>query len=128
MQKLSESGASTSAAVAAGSFPIVLALSFSHLLNDMIQSLLPAIYPIIKQAYALDFGQIGFLTLAFQLTASMLQPLVGLYTDRHPSPYSLVAGMGSTLVGLFVLAYATSYPMLVVGAALIGTGASIFPP
>ena len=88
--------------------PSSLALSFAHLLNDMMQSLLPAIYPIIKDAYGLDFGQIGLITLAFQLTASLLQPVVGMYTDRRPQPYSLVVGMGSTLVGLIVLAHAGS--------------------
>jgi MFS transporter, FSR family, fosmidomycin resistance protein len=109
-------------------FSIVVALSFAHLLNDMMQSLLPAIYPIIKDAYGLDFGQIGLITLAFQLTASLLQPVVGMYTDRRPQPYSLVAGMGSTLIGLIVLAHAGSYPMLLIGAMLIGTGSSIFHP
>jgi FSR family fosmidomycin resistance protein-like MFS transporter len=109
-------------------FSIVLALSFAHLLNDMMQSLLPAIYPLIKDAYGLDFGQIGLITLAFQLTASLLQPVVGMYTDRRPQPYSLVAGMGCTLVGLIVLAHAGSYALLLIGAALIGTGSSIFHP
>jgi FSR family fosmidomycin resistance protein-like MFS transporter len=109
-------------------FSIVMALSFAHLLNDMMQSLLPAIYPIIKDAYHLDFGQIGLITLAFQLTASLGQPLVGMYTDRHPQPYSLVAGMGSTLVGLVVLAHAGSYLMVLIGAALIGTGSAVFHP
>ena len=109
-------------------FSIVLALSFAHLLNDMMQSLLPAIYPLIKDAYGLDFGQIGLITLAFQLTASLLQPVVGMVTDRRPQPYSLVIGMGSTLVGLIVLAHAGSYAMLLVGAMLIGTGSSIFHP
>lgn len=112
----------------AAAFPIVLALSFSHFLNDMVQALLPAIYPIIKSAYSLDFGQIGMLTLAFQLTASLLQPVVGMFTDRHPQPFSLVVGMGTTLVGLMLLAYAGSYMGLLVGAALIGTGSSIFHP
>lgn len=112
----------------AASFPIVLALSFSHFLNDLVQALLPAIYPIIKDAYTLDFGQIGLLTLAFQLTASLLQPVVGMITDRHPQPFSLVAGMGTTLVGLLLLAYAGSYAMLLIGAALVGTGSSIFHP
>jgi FSR family fosmidomycin resistance protein-like MFS transporter len=109
-------------------FSIVLALSFAHLLNDMMQSLLPAIYPLIKDAYGLDFGQIGLITLAFQLTASLLQPVVGMVTDRRPQPYSLVVGMGSTLVGLIVLAHAGSYAMLLVGAVLVGTGSSIFHP
>ena len=88
------------ARVQASAFSIVVALSFAHFLNDMMQSLLPAIYPLIKSAYGLDFGQIGLITLAFQLTASLLQPLVGIITDRRPQPFSLVVGMGSTLVGL----------------------------
>jgi MFS transporter, FSR family, fosmidomycin resistance protein len=115
-------------ATSEATFSIVLTLSFAHLLNDMMQSLLPAVYPIIKEAYHLDFGQIGLITLAFQLTASLLQPLVGMVTDRKPQPYSLVAGMGSTFVGLIVLAHAGSYPMLLVGAALIGTGSAVFHP
>src|SRR5262245_64211588 len=109
-------------------FSIVLTLSFAHLLNDMMQSLVPAIYPIIKDAYGLDFGQIGLITLAFQLTASLLQPVVGMATDRRPQPYSLVAGMGLTLVGLIVLAHAGSYPLLLIGAMLIGTGSAVFHP
>ena len=82
---------------------ILAAISVSHLLNDLIQSLLPAIYPILKSSFQLDFGQIGLITLAFQLTASLLQPLIGLYTDRRPSPWSLVIGMGFTLIGLVLL-------------------------
>jgi len=109
-------------------FSIVLTLSFAHLLNDMMQSLLPSIYPLIKEAYGLDFGQIGLITLAFQLTASLLQPLVGMFTDRRPQPFSLVAGMALTLIGLIVLGRAGNYPMLLIGAALIGTGSSIFHP
>jgi FSR family fosmidomycin resistance protein-like MFS transporter len=109
-------------------FSIVLALSFAHFLNDMMQSLLPAVYPIIKETYGLDFGQIGLITLAFQMTASALQPVVGMITDRKPQPYSTVAGMGCTFIGLIVLAHAGSYPMLLVGAALIGTGSSVFHP
>jgi FSR family fosmidomycin resistance protein-like MFS transporter len=127
MQKLSTPDAAPRL-VQEATFSIVMALSFAHLLNDMMQSLLPAIYPIIKEAYHLDFGQIGLITLAFQLTASLGQPLVGMYTDRHPQPYSLVAGMGSTLVGLIVLAHAGSYVMLLIGAALIGTGSAVFHP
>ncbi len=115
-------------AVPEATFSIVLALSFAHLLNDMMQSLLPAIYPIIKDAYGLDFGQIGLITLAFQLTASLLQPVVGMYTDRRPQPFSLVAGMGCTFVGLIVLAHAGSYALLLIGAMLIGLGSSIFHP
>src|SRR5262249_6322313 len=109
-------------------FSIVLTLSFAHLLNDMMQSLLPAMYPMIKEAYGLDFGQIGLITLAFQLTASLLQPVVGMFTDRRPQPFSLVAGMALTLIGLIVLGRAGNYPMLLIGAALIGTGSSIFHP
>ncbi|MCB1512168.1 MAG: MFS transporter, partial [Hyphomicrobiaceae bacterium] len=108
--------------------PVLFALSLAHLLNDMMQSLVPAIYPIIKEAHGLDFGQIGLITFTFQLTASLFQPAVGLYTDKRPQPFSMVAGMGFTLIGLIVLAYAPSYPMLILGAALVGTGSSIFHP
>ncbi len=109
-------------------YPIVAALCFAHFLNDMTQALLPAIYPIIKEIYALDFGQIGLLTLAFQFTASLLQPFVGMITDRRPMPFSLAGGMGSTLVGLLLLGNATSYGMLFIGAMLIGLGSAIFHP
>ena len=119
---------SPKSAAPAASFAIVLALSFSHFLNDLVQALLPAIYPIIKDSYNLGFAQIGLLTLAFQLTASLLQPLVGIMTDRRPQPFSLFAGMGLTLIGLIVLAYATNYALLLIGAAMIGTGSSIFHP
>jgi FSR family fosmidomycin resistance protein-like MFS transporter len=108
--------------------PVLIVLSVTHLLNDMIQSLIPAIYPIIKQSYALDFAQIGLITLTFQIAASLLQPLVGLYTDKHPMPYSMVIGMGFTLSGLVGLAYAGSYGMLVICAAAVGIGSSIFHP
>ncbi|KLK93786.1 Fosmidomycin resistance protein [Microvirga vignae] len=108
--------------------PILAAISVSHLLNDLIQSLLPAIYPILKANFHLDFGQIGLLTLTFQLTASLLQPLVGTYTDKKPQPFSLVLGMGFTLVGLLTLSQAGSYPLLLVGAALVGMGSSVFHP
>src|SRR6266852_9873136 len=87
-------------------FAVILSLSFCHLLNDMMQSLVPALYPILKDSYALSFGQIGLITLAFQCTASMLQPVVGLYTDRHPMPYSLTIGMGFTGVGLLLMSVA----------------------
>ncbi|PVE21457.1 MFS transporter [Microvirga sp. KLBC 81] len=108
--------------------PILAAISVSHLLNDLIQSLLPAIYPILKANFHLDFGQIGLLTLTFQLTASLLQPLVGTYTDKKPQPFSLVLGMGFTLGGLLTLSQAGSYPLLLVGAALVGMGSSVFHP
>lgn len=120
--------ASIAARVNPTAFPLLIALSICHLLNDMIQSLLPAIYPLLKQSFALDFGQIGLITLTFQFTASLLQPLVGIFTDRHPLPYSLAIGMGSTLVGLLLLSQAPSFPILLVAAALIGTGSSVFHP
>jgi FSR family fosmidomycin resistance protein-like MFS transporter len=107
---------------------ILAAISISHLLNDLIQSLLPAIYPILKANYHLDFGQIGLLTLTFQCTASLLQPLVGTFTDKKPQPYSLVIGMGFTLIGLLTLSKANSYPLLLLGAALVGMGSSVFHP
>ncbi len=109
-------------------FTILAAISFCHLLNDMMQSLLPALYPMLKSSYALSFGQIGFLTFTFQLTASLLQPLIGSYTDRSPRPYSLATGMGFTLVGLVLLAFAGNYALLLLAAALIGTGSSVFHP
>jgi FSR family fosmidomycin resistance protein-like MFS transporter len=109
-------------------FPILGAVSFCHLLNDMMQALLPAIYPILKGGFDLSFGQIGLLTLTYQATASLLQPVVGLYTDRRPQPFSLPVGMGFTLVGLVLLALAPSYAVLLVGAALLGVGSSVFHP
>jgi MFS transporter, FSR family, fosmidomycin resistance protein len=109
-------------------FPILGAISFCHMLNDLMQALLPAIYPILKGGFDLTFGQIGLLTLTYQITASLLQPLIGLYTDRKPQPYSLPFGMASTLAGLVTLAFAPAYPFLLVGAALLGIGSSIFHP
>ncbi|WP_347259492.1 MFS transporter [Rudaea sp.] len=107
---------------------VLAAVSASHFLNDLIQSLLPSIYPILKSNYALDFGQIGLLTFTYQTTASLLQPVVGAYTDRRPLPYSLPVGMGFTLAGLLLLSQAASFPMLLLAAALVGTGSSIFHP
>ncbi|MDQ6433362.1 MFS transporter [Mesorhizobium sp. LHD-90] len=109
-------------------FAIILAVSFCHMLNDIMQSLLAAIYPMLKSDFGLSFWQIGLLTLAFQVTASLLQPLVGIYTDKRPMPYSLTLGMGSSMIGLFLLATAHTYWMLVVGACFIGVGSSIFHP
>jgi FSR family fosmidomycin resistance protein-like MFS transporter len=109
-------------------YGILLAVSFCHFLNDLMQSLLPAIYPMLKDSFALDFGQIGLVTFTFQITGSLLQPLVGLYTDRHPKPYSLAVGMGFTLSGLAVISMAGSYGLLLLGAGLLGTGSSIFHP
>ena len=107
---------------------VLIALSVTHLLNDMIQSLIPAIYPIIKSAYHLDYSQIGLITLAFQISASLLQPAVGYYTDKHPMPYSMIVGMGCSLVGLVGLAYASNYGFLLISAACVGVGSSIFHP
>ncbi len=115
-------------AAAQTALPILLMLSTCHLLNDLIQSLLPALYPLLKQNFALDFGQIGLVTLTFQITASLLQPFVGIWTDRHPLPYSLAVGMGFTLSGLLLLANASTFAMLLCAAALIGSGSSVFHP
>ena len=109
-------------------FRVLFAISFCHLLNDMIQSLVPAIYPILKSSYALSFAQIGLITLAFQLTASLLQPLVGIAADRRPLPYSLAVGMGFTLAGLLLLAHADGFGLILIAAALIGSGSSVFHP
>ncbi|HVQ77690.1 MAG TPA: MFS transporter [Candidatus Binatia bacterium] len=109
-------------------FSVILSLSFCHLLNDMMQSLVPALYPILKASYGLTFAQVGLITLAFQCTASMLQPLVGFYTDRHPQPYALTIGIGFTLVGLLLMSHAASYPVILLAAALIGMGSSVFHP
>ena len=109
-------------------FRVLGAISFSHFLNDMIQSLILAIYPLLKGKFQLTFAQIGLITLAYQVTASLLQPLVGFYTDRNPKPYSLAFGMGCTLVGILVLAMAPNYGTLLLAAAIVGTGSSIFHP
>ena len=109
-------------------FAIIAAVSFCHMLNDVLQSMLSAIYPMLKDSYGLDFWQIGLLTLTFQVTASLLQPVIGLVIDKRPMPYSLPLGMASSLAGLLLLAVAHSYPMLLVGAALIGIGSAIFHP
>jgi len=109
-------------------FKVLGAISFSHLLNDMIQSLIPAIYPLLKSVFSLNFTQIGLITLTFQVTASVLQPVVGLYTDHHPKPYSLSIGMGCTLTGLIIFAFAPTYAILLIAAAMVGTGSSIFHP
>jgi FSR family fosmidomycin resistance protein-like MFS transporter len=109
-------------------FAVLAAISFSHLLNDTIQSLLPAIYPFLKTAFALSFTQVGLMTLALMLTASLLQPVVGLYTDRRPMPYALVVGMAFSLFGLLLLAFAASFAMLLIAAGLLGIGSSVFHP
>jgi FSR family fosmidomycin resistance protein-like MFS transporter len=109
-------------------FRILAAVSFCHVLNDMMQSLLPSIYPILKSSFHLNFTQIGFITLTFQITASLLQPVIGHYTDRKPMPYSLPIGMVFTLVGLLLLAIAPTFPLLLLAAALIGMGSAVFHP
>lgn len=108
--------------------PIVAAVSFVHLLNDLIQAILPAIYPMLKVQYALSFTQLGLITLIFQITASLLQPAVGFYTDKHPKPALLPMGMAFTLVGLLMLAMVNSFPLLLLASALIGLGSSTFHP
>src|SRR5262245_11968585 len=109
-------------------FSIILALSFSHFLNDMMGSLLPALYPMLKEDYRLSFAQIGMITLTSQLISSVMQPAVGLFADHRPQPYSLAVGMGVTFIGLLLLASAGSYPMLVFAAALVGVGSAVFHP
>ncbi|MBS1855326.1 MAG: MFS transporter [Acidobacteria bacterium] len=109
-------------------FRILAAISFCHLLNDMMQSVIPAIYPILKSTYRLDFGQIGLITLTSQLTASLLQPVVGLYTDRRPTPWSLAAGMCLTLIGLVLLAGAPTFGFILFAVALVGMGSSVLHP
>ena len=108
--------------------PVLAALSGAHLLNDLIQSMIPALYPLIKDAYQLEFAQIGLITLAFQVTSSILQPLLGHAMDRRPWPYAMVAGMGATLLGLLGLSFATSYAMVLIAAALVGLGSAVFHP
>ncbi len=113
---------------ARAAFAILLVISLCHLLNDAMQALLPAIYPLLKRSFALSFGQIGLLTFTYQITASLLQPLIGQFTDRRRLPWSLSAGMGFTLSGLAALSMAHSYAHLLAGAALLGIGSSIFHP
>ena len=119
---------SSQAATQETSYRVLGAISLSHFLNDMMQSLILAMYPLIKGDFSLSFAQIGLITFTFQATASLLQPLVGMYTDRHPKPYSLMFGMCSTLLGLLLLATAPNYPMLLLAAALVGSGSSVFHP
>jgi FSR family fosmidomycin resistance protein-like MFS transporter len=109
-------------------FRILLSISFCHLLNDTLQSVLPAVYPLLKQTYRLDFGQIGLVTLMLNLTASLLQPLVGLYTDRRPTPYSLPAGMTFSLCGMLLLSVAPRYGVILMAVALVGVGSAVFHP
>jgi MFS transporter, FSR family, fosmidomycin resistance protein len=114
--------------VQGAAFSVIMALSFSHFLNDMMQSLVPALYPMWKSEYGLSFAQIGLISLVTQVTSSLLQPAVGLFSDHRPQPYSLAAGMGATLIGLLLLASAGSYPVLMLAAALVGIGSAVFHP
>jgi MFS transporter, FSR family, fosmidomycin resistance protein len=116
-------------AAAAGPAYLVLgSISFSHFLNDTMQSLIPSVYPILKESYALDFAQIGLITLAFQFTASLLQPVVGHFTDKKAQPFSLALGMGFTFFGLLLLSVAHQYPVILAAAALVGLGSAVFHP
>jgi FSR family fosmidomycin resistance protein-like MFS transporter len=109
-------------------FSILFTISFSHLLNDLLQSVVPSVYPILKSKFHLTFTQIGLITLTYQLTASLLQPFVGFYTDRNPRPYSLAIGMGFTLFGLLAVAFASNFIYILLAVSLIGIGSSIFHP
>lgn len=109
-------------------FAVIFAVALCHGINDIMQSLLTAIYPILKQSYGLDYVQLGLLTLTFQCTASLLQPLIGIYTDKRPLPYSIAGGMASTICGLLVLGFARDYWLLLIGSALIGFGSAVFHP
>ncbi|MGV3662166.1 MAG: MFS transporter [Prosthecobacter sp.] len=109
-------------------YALLFAISFSHLLNDTIQMLMPAVYPVLKSTYGLTFKQLGLITLTFQCTASLLQPLVGYFTDKRPMPWSLPVGMGMTLIGLLSLSRADNYPLILVSSALVGAGSAVFHP
>nr|WP_181360118.1 MFS transporter [Stenotrophomonas panacihumi] len=128
----SSATAVTPAQAPAAARPVVVgvlaAITSSHLINDMMQSLILAIYPILKGEFSLSFAQVGLITLTYQLTASLFQPLIGLRTDARPAPYSLPMGMGSTLLGLLLLAYAPNYAMVLLAAALVGVGSAVFHP
>lgn len=120
----------TTRSIAAGNtrFGILSAISASHLLNDMMQSVIVAIYPLLQSEFTLTFTQIGIITLTYQLMASILQPLIGLYTDKYPQPYSLPIGMGFTFSGLLILSYASSFGIILIGVSLVGIGSSVFHP
>jgi len=120
--------AAGTAAVVGPAYVVLGGISFAHFLNDTMQSLIPSVYPILKDSYALDFGQIGLITLAFQFTASLLQPLVGHFTDKKAQPFSLSIGMGSTFFGLLLLSIAHSYGVILIAAALVGLGSAVFHP
>ncbi|MDR6968802.1 FSR family fosmidomycin resistance protein-like MFS transporter [Flavobacterium arsenatis] len=109
-------------------YPILFSIAFAHLLNDLLQAVIPAAYPILKDSYQLTFTQIGLITFAYQMAASILQPIVGLYTDKKPKPYSQIFGMVFTLSGIILLAYASSFPIIILSVVLVGIGSSIFHP
>jgi FSR family fosmidomycin resistance protein-like MFS transporter len=121
-------GLATKAAAAGPAYIVLAGISFSHFLNDTMQSLIASVYPILKDAYALDYGQIGMITLAFQFTASLLQPLVGHFTDKKAQPFSLAIGMGFTFVGLLLLSAAGTYGIILIAASLVGLGSAVFHP
>lgn len=125
---VADTNASADAVVQKTVFSILLAISFSHLLNDTMQSLIPSTYPLLKRSLNLNFSQLGLITFCFQLTASLLQPFVGLYTDKRPQPYSLAAGMCFTLAGLVLLSRAVNFPLVLIAVSLVGIGSSIFHP
>jgi MFS transporter, FSR family, fosmidomycin resistance protein len=126
--ELTSASASKAAAVAGPAYVVLGGISFSHFLNDTMQSLIPSVYPILKQSYALDFAQIGLITLAFQFTASLLQPVIGHFSDRKAQPFSLAIGMGFTFFGLLLLSVAQHYGVILVAAALVGLGSAVFHP
>ena len=109
-------------------YSILFAISFAHLLNDLMQSIIPSIYPVIKDSYGFTFGQIGMITLVFQMTSSLLQPLVGRVADRHPMPYALSGGMVFTLIGIILLSVANRSALIMVAVGVIGLGSSVFHP
>ena len=121
-------GLATKVAAAGPAYVVLTGISFSHFLNDTMQSLIASVYPILKDAYALDYGQIGMITLAFQFTASLLQPVVGHFTDKKAQPFSLAIGMGFTFFGLLLLSVAARYPVILVAASLVGLGSAVFHP
>lgn len=128
MERASAAATPFGSAAERTAFPVLLAIAFSHLLNDVVQALVPAIYPLVKASFQLSYAQIGLITLTFQFTASILQPLVGYWTDEQPRPFALLVGMGSTLIGLLLLSQAGSLPTILASVALVGVGSSIFHP
>src|ERR1700733_13835633 len=120
--------ASVAKTVAGPAYVVLAGISFSHFLNDTMQSLIASVYPILKDSYALDFAQIGLITLAFQFTASLLQPVVGHFTDKKAQPFSLAIGMGFTFFGLLLLSIAHQYTIILIAASLVGLGSAVFHP